>query len=63
MISSADEQARQEANALKAWARHHAFVLKMETGGLLTAKQAATLSSEEAKWMWLRTFLGTLGAW
>ena len=63
MIRSADDQARLETEALEAWARHHAFVVKMETGGLLTADQAAKLGSEDARRMWLRTFLGTLGAW
>ena len=63
VIGSADEQARLEAEALKAWARHHAFVVKMEAGGLLTAQQAATLGSEDARQMWLWTFLGTLGSW
>lgn len=63
MIRSAEEQARLEAEALEAWARHHAFVLRMQAEGLLTAEQAAALGSEEARRMWLRTFLGTLGAW
>ena len=54
---------RQEAEALEAWARHARFIQQMEAEALLTAEQAAALSSEEARKMWVRTFLGSLGVW
>ena len=63
MTTPFHDRARQEAEALGAWARHVWFIRQMEAEALLTAEQAAVLGPEEARKMWLRTFLGTLGVW
>ena len=63
MSPSPEERAHREAEAHEAWARHCAFIHRMSVESLLTAEQAGELCAEDARRLWMRTFLGTLGVW